>query len=86
MGRIREASLKKFNNINLIAIFDKDYKENTNNEYRICRSIDELLSLDIDAIFISAYVKFAAEYTIKALKARKHVFVRNHQLLIYQKC
>ena len=32
-----------------------------------CKSFDDLLRCEIDAIFICSYVSYAADYTIKAL-------------------
>ena len=73
MGEIREQTISNNNNANLISIFDSS-KEIYNKDWIVCSSYEELLNSDIDAVFICAYVNVAAEYTLRALKAGKHVF------------
>ena len=59
----------------LVAILEKNDKVfKYDKKYHWCENYDELLSMDIDAVFICTYVKYFAEYTIKALKSNKHVF------------
>jgi len=73
MGKIREKTFLSSNEVNLISIFDYQYNEKRTG-VKVCKSFEELLATDIDAIFISSYVNSNAEYTIRALKAGKHVF------------
>ena len=73
MGKIREKTFLSSQDVNLISIFDNQYIEKRT-DVRVCKSFEELLASDIDAIFISSYVNSNAEYTIKALEAGKHVF------------
>ena len=73
MGKIRERTFLSSKDVNLISIFDNQYNEERT-DVRVCKSFEELLASDIDAIFISSYVNSNAEYTIKALEAGKHVF------------
>ena len=73
MGKIRERSILDSDSTELVAIYDvKNYKCSKNTVY--CSSFDELLSLDIDAVFISVYASISANYVIRALNAGKHVF------------
>ena len=74
MGKIRDEAIKKHPNIELIAIYDNNNENIIPKNYISCDTFEELLSLNIEAIFIATYVKFLAEYTIKALRAGKHVF------------
>lgn len=73
MGKIRERTLRSFASVEIIGIFDInqiEYKDCA----KICESYDELLNLGVDAVVIATYVKFSAEYTIKALEMGIHVF------------
>ena len=74
MGKIREKSIQESEDSLLISIFDIDQRKQKNDTIKFCNSFEELLSTDIDAVFISTYVKVAPEYVTKALEAGKHVF------------
>lgn len=74
MGKIREKSIQNSNCAEFISIYDISDHIYTDNKIIRCDSYEELLETNIDAIFVSAYVKVAAEYVIKALNAGKHVF------------
>ena len=75
MGKIRENSINNDTRIDLIAIFDNKKKNNElPSKYILCKTFDDLLDQDIDAVFIATYVKFSSKYTIKALRSGKHVF------------
>jgi len=76
MGKIREKAISNYKNAEIIAIFDIENKDNNNQSSRYfwCKNFDELLKQKIDVVFIATYVKYSAEYSIKALKAGKHVF------------
>ena len=73
MGKIRENSVIASEDVSLVSIFDiKQVRDRK--DVILCSSYEELLNTDIDAVFISSYVNSNADYTIKALKAGKHVF------------
>ncbi len=74
MGKIRARSIYKSKDSTLISIYDTSNFELDNNNIKKCKSFDELISDDIDAIFISTYVKFSSDYVIRSLKSGKHVF------------
>jgi predicted dehydrogenase len=74
MGKIRERTISSCINTELIAIYEINDHNCKDKSVIDCNSFEELLNLEIDAIFISSYVSSAAEYTIKALNAGKHVF------------
>ena len=74
MGKIREKSIFDSPEARLVSIYDVEDYTHSDKEIINCKSFDELLATDIDAVVVSAYVSFAAEYTIKALNAGKHVF------------
>ena len=73
MGQIREKAIQGSSDAELVAIYDLG-QDHTEGDIEFSGSFQELLESDIDAVFISAYVKVAAEYVIRALKAGKHVF------------
>jgi len=73
MGMIREESLERCDQVELVSIFDLKKDIEAGNRI-VCRSFDDLLDSDIDAVFVSAYVNVAADYVLRALKAGKHVF------------
>ncbi|PWM45695.1 MAG: hypothetical protein DBX47_03905 [Clostridiales bacterium] len=63
----------------ITAVFDKNetmvdrVKEHAQ-DYKICKSFEELLESDIEAVVLTNYFTEHAPYAIKALKAGKHVF------------
>ena len=74
MGKIRASSINEHSDMKLIAIFDNNKNNDIPSEYISCDTFEELLSQDIEAVFIATYVKFLSQYTIMALKTGKHVF------------
>jgi predicted dehydrogenase len=74
MGKIREQSLARSQDATLVAIYDTACHKHDDDNIMTCNSFDELLATEVDVIIISAYVKVAAEYVIKALEMGKHVF------------
>lgn len=74
MGRIREKSILKSDKAELISLFDIADHTHDDGNINLCNSYEELLETDVDAIIVSAYVKVAADYVIRALNAGKHVF------------
>jgi len=74
MGKIREKTLKSNEDTELVAIYDINGHKSQNKHVVNCTSFEDLLNQEIDAVFIASYVASAAEYTIKALVAGKHVF------------
>jgi len=74
MGKIRERTLANNANTELMAIYEMNDHKCEDKSVVDCNSFEELLNLEIDAIFVSSYVSSAAEYTIRALNAGIHVF------------
>lgn len=77
MGKIRADEVIKNKNTNLVAIFEQNNENIEIEKYRdtiICKSYDDLLEENIDAIFICAYNSVSADYTIKAIERGLHVF------------
>ena len=74
MGRIREKTIQDFDKAEVTAIYDVENHEHSDRRIKLCSSYQELLDSDVDAVVISVYVNVAAEYSIRALNAGKHVF------------
>ena len=74
MGKIREIAISNSQEAELIAIFEINDYQYSDDSVIQCKSFDELLSTESDAVIISSYVSVAAEYVIRALNAGKHVF------------
>lgn len=75
MGRIRADELLKHNQTRLVGIFEQGELHAQGYEgVTFCQNFEELLTLDLDAIFICAYNNALAEYTIAALEKGLHVF------------
>lgn len=74
MGKIREESIINSNHAKLISIYEISEHAHDDKNIILCDSYAKLLETDIDAVIVSAYVKVAAEYVIRALDAGKHVF------------
>ena len=77
IGQVRLKELKKNQNTKVIAVYDYKKPEKLDDDIRFCKSFEDLLSQDIDALFVCAFNNVLAEYTTKALKAGKHVFCEN---------
>ena len=73
MGKIREKSIMRSKNAEVVAIFDNNNVDDISDNVLKCNSYNELLAQDIHAVVVSAYVSVAADYVIRALKAGKHV-------------
>jgi predicted dehydrogenase len=73
IGQIRADEILKRSDTTLVSGYDVN-KITYKADFQHCKSFDELLSTDIDAVFVCAYNNVAAEYTMKALAAGKHVF------------
>jgi len=76
MGKIRAKEIQRNPNTQLVAIFEQQDEDSLHKYEHItyCKSYDELLEQDIDAVFICAFNSVLAEYTKKALKKGLHVF------------
>ena len=76
MGQIRADEVLKNKGTKLIAVYEQ-FGEIPSDKYGDiihCKSYDELLEQDLDAIFICAFNDVAASYTIQALEKDLHVF------------
>jgi len=76
MGQIRADEVRKNINTNLVAVFEQ-FGEIPSEKYQNlihCKTYDELLAQDLDAIFICAFNDVASSYTIQALEKGFHVF------------
>ena len=74
IGRIRANELEKNENSKVVAIYDAIKPDKLDNNIKIVESFSELLSSDIDAVFICTFNNVLADFTSQALKAGKHVF------------
>lgn len=74
IGQIRALELSKNENTILKAVFDINKPTNLDENTIFCHSFEELLSQDIDAVFICTFNNVLSNYTTKALNAGKHVF------------
>ncbi len=74
IGQVRAKEVGNNPNTRLVAVYDINEPDNLHEGVRFCNSYEELLSQEIDAVFICAFNNVLAEYTIEALKAGKHVF------------
>ena len=64
IGQLRAKILNEFRDVEVIGVFDP--KKPVNNDYKYYPTFEELLSLDLDAIFLCAFNTVLAEYTTKA--------------------
>ena len=74
IGQVRAYELEKNENSKVVAVFDVNKLDKLDNNIKIVESFAELLSQDIDAVFICAFNNVLADFTSLALKAGKHVF------------
>ena len=76
MGQIRADEILKNADTELIAVYEQ-FGEIPSDKYKNlihCKTFENLLEQELDAIFICAFNNVAAEYTIKALEKGLHVF------------
>jgi len=74
IGQLRAKEILKNSNTKLKAVFDIKKPSKLDENIIFCNSFDNLLTQDIDVVFICTYNNVLADYTTKALKAGKHVF------------
>ncbi|EAL5903523.1 gfo/Idh/MocA family oxidoreductase [Campylobacter lari] len=74
IGQLRAQKILEKDYGKVLAVYDIKKPSKLSNDIIFCHSFDELLSQDIDAIFICTFVDSLAEYTKKALLSGKHVF------------
>lgn len=76
MGQIRAREILRNPHTQLCSVFEtnSDLTAEIPSGLTLSKSIDELLSSGIDAVFICAFNNVAAEYAIKALSQGMHVF------------
>ena len=74
IGQVRAQELSKNKDTEVVAVFDIKKPEQLDEKIKFCESYEELLTQDIDAVFVCAFNNVLADYTTLALKAGKHVF------------
>ncbi|EAW0606839.1 Gfo/Idh/MocA family oxidoreductase [Campylobacter lari] len=74
IGQLRAQKILEKDYGKVLAVYDVKKPSKLSNDIIFCHSFDELLSQDIDAIFICTFVDSLARYTKKALLSGKHVF------------
>ena len=74
IGQIRAKELEKNEHTEIVAVYDVKRPQSLATRIKFCNSFDDLLSQDIDAVFVCAFNNVLADYTTQALKAGKHVF------------
>ena len=55
MGQIRAKEIHKNNHTKLIAVFDINTVKSISKDVKICKTYNELLENDLDAVFICAF-------------------------------
>jgi len=73
IGQLRAEILSERNDVTVVGIFDV-VKPKNNIKYNFYKTYEDLLALNLDAIFICAYNTVLADYTSKALNKGFHVF------------
>jgi len=73
MGKIREATIEKSKNADLISIFDISEEFKDKEHSKKCSSFEELLDSNIDALIVATTVSAAPGYVRRALESGKHV-------------
>jgi predicted dehydrogenase len=77
IGRLRASFLDKIQDVCIVGIYDPLLERldgSVPSGAVVCRSFEELLALEIDAVFVCAINNVLAEYTIKSLLSGRHVF------------
>ncbi len=74
IGKLRKEILQKRNDVNIVAIYDIKKPKYLEKNIKFCSTYEELISSDLDAIFICTYNNVIAEYTIIALKNNIDIF------------
>lgn len=74
IGQVRAKELKRNEHTELVAVYDISKPKNLESNIQFCSSYEELLSLDVDAVFVCAFNNVLADYTTQALESGKHVF------------
>jgi predicted dehydrogenase len=74
IGQVRAAELAKNKDTEVVAVFDIKKPEKLDEKIKFCESYEDLLSQNIDAVFVCAFNDVLADYTTLALQAGKHVF------------
>jgi predicted dehydrogenase len=74
IGQIRANEITKNKMTKLVAVYDINKPERLSEDIKFCESYEELLSQNIDAVFVCAFNDVLADYTTQALKLGKHVF------------
>lgn len=76
MGRLRAHFISQRSDVEIVGIYDLDEASHTPHaeNFHFVKSFNELISLNLDAIFICAFNDVNAKYSIESLKSGIHVF------------
>jgi len=74
IGQLRAKELAKLDSVQIVGVFDLNEILLDDANIVVCASFEELLELQLDAMFVCAFNNVLSEYTIRALNAGLHVF------------
>jgi len=74
IGRVRAREIQANPHTTLEAVYDIDPELCKEYPVKHCKSVDELIACDLDAVIICTFNNVNAPYTIQALESGKHVF------------
>ena len=69
IGKVRANEVKKNKDTELVGVYDINRPQELDKDVPFFSTFDELLTQDLDAVFVCAFNNVTAEYTIRALKA-----------------
>lgn len=86
VGKIRYEQLKKFKNVNIVCVYDKDVKILSKQYPKILfsKTINNFFSKNIDAVIISTFTNSLAKYTKICLRKNIHVFCEKPPAVNYK--
>lgn len=74
IGQVRADEINRNQHTELVAVYDIKKPEFLSDGVEFCNSFEDLLSQDIDAVFVCAFNDVLADFTSQSLEAGKHVF------------
>lgn len=74
IGQVRAVQLSKSMRATVVAVHDIQKPKDLDKSIEYCESFDDLLTKDLDAIFVCAYNNVLADYTVESLLSGRHVF------------